>query len=96
MILHLRLVMIAIQLIILSASSETEKLIRRDQWGVEACGKPRNDVGLIVNGIEVMHGQFPWIVALNQTKIGLSYFCGGTLVSLKHVITGMEVDSNEH
>lgn len=64
------------------------QLISRDQWDVEACGRPRRDTGLIVGGSDIKHGQFPWIVAFNQTRIGFSYFCGGTLVSLIHVITG--------
>lgn len=54
----------------------------------ETCGKPALYTGLIVGGNYIRPGQFPWIVAINQTARGNSYIGGGSLVSLRHVITG--------
>lgn len=84
----LKLMLILILVNMFTKTSTSAKLIRKDQWDFEACGRPRRDSGLIVGGSNIRHGQFPWIVAFNQTRIDFSYFCGGTLVSLRHVITG--------
>lgn len=54
------------------------------------CGVPLGLRGLISGGKTFSPGRFPWMVALfyddgvNEPK----YFCGGTLVSLKHILTG--------
>lgn len=77
---------IAVLVVILIALTSPQ--LASNDKEAEACGKPRRDTGLIVGGANIRHGQFPWIVAFNQTRIGFSYFCGGTLVSLRHVITG--------
>ncbi|KAL7013240.1 hypothetical protein ACKWTF_015288 [Chironomus riparius] len=49
------------------------------------CGKPVRGVGNIVGGQHVARGNFPWVTAL-VTPSG-DYFCGGTLVSNRKVVT---------
>lgn len=45
-------------------------------------------IPLITNGQQTSRGQWPWHIALYKIDgINLSYICGGTLVSLKAVIT---------
>lgn len=41
----------------------------------------------ISGGEEADRGQWPFIAALFQAKT-LKYFCGGTLVTNKHILTG--------
>lgn len=51
------------------------------------CGKQA--VGAIVGGKNFTRGDFPWNVALmDKRKTPPEFFCGGTLVSSSHVITG--------
>lgn len=39
--------------------------------------------------LNVSHGEFPWMVALVNTKNNENnFFCAGTLVSSRHVVTG--------
>lgn len=46
--------------------------------------------GFSSRGQDITIGEFPWIVALMQTKVQpASYFCGGTLVSTTFVLSGM-------
>ena len=53
------------------------------------CGKPAKSSGFIVNGKNFKRGEFPWMVAmLNKLKKSPEFFCAGTLVSTRHVITG--------
>lgn len=54
------------------------------------CGRPESGVGLIVRGRDFNRGDFPWAVPLLRARSGetLQFFCGGTLVTLNHVITG--------
>lgn len=53
------------------------------------CGNSVEYRGLIVYGESFPRGTFPWMVALlTNKKDPLAFFCGGTLVSLKHVVTG--------
>lgn len=54
------------------------------------CGVPHRLRGNISGGRGFPRGSFPWMVALlyddsvNEPK----YFCGGSLISLKHILTG--------
>lgn len=48
-----------------------------------------NDIDVrIMFGSDTFRGEFPFLVALNYTKDS-TFFCGGTLISKKHVLTGM-------
>lgn len=58
------------------------------------CGKKTRNSGFVVFGNQFKHGDFPWIVALKYTgRNPATFFCGGTLVSLQHVITGEKKNS---
>lgn len=53
------------------------------------CGNSVQHRGFIIFGNSFQKGCYPWIVAMLTRKLGpLTFFCGGTLVSLKHVVTG--------
>lgn len=42
-----------------------------------------------MHGDQFKRGDFPWIVALLYTGFSPpSYFCGGSLISSRHVVTG--------
>lgn len=41
----------------------------------------------ILKGTETLRGQWPFIAALFEAKED-QFFCGGTLISVKHVMTG--------
>ena len=54
------------------------------------CGRADQAGGLIIGGSQVERGKWPWIVALFKTVNNDSkFFCGGTLISNKHVVTGL-------
>lgn len=72
---------------VLSSSSNRHK---RD---VRTCGSSIRNSGLVVHGTSFSRGNFPWIVALINTKDRANkFFCAGTLVSNRHVITGENRD----
>ena len=53
------------------------------------CGKPYRGTRIITRGDNFTRDDYPWNVALMyKNKTGLEFFCGGTLVSLSHVVTG--------
>lgn len=53
------------------------------------CGTAKRNSGFIVHGDQFKRGDFPWIVALLYTGFSPpSYFCGGSLISSRHVVTG--------
>ncbi|XP_075983751.1 serine protease gd-like isoform X2 [Anticarsia gemmatalis] len=57
-----------------------------DECGVVAGGNEK--VPLIYNGSPYTRGDLPWLVAIYKSKGGtLSFICGGTLISNRHVIT---------
>lgn len=41
--------------------------------------------GKIGNGVRIQRGEFPFIAALHDDNV---YFCGATLIAVKHVLTG--------
>lgn len=51
------------------------------------CGQVKVLKGLIKNGTEVKHGQWPFVAALYHL-VEKKFFCGGVLISSRHVITG--------
>ncbi|KAL7042180.1 hypothetical protein ACKWTF_001051 [Chironomus riparius] len=50
------------------------------------CGKPKMAFGTAYHGTQVKRGAYPWNVALTNSSDN-SFFCGGSLVSNKLVIT---------
>lgn len=56
------------------------------------CGQ-REGAGLrSYGGEDTTEGEWPWIVALTNRLIDEEYFCGGSLVSQKHVLSGEKID----
>lgn len=61
----------------------------RHKRDIRTCGSSSRDSGLIVHGSNFSRGDFSWIVALMNTKDGKNdFFCSGTLISSRHVVTG--------
>lgn len=55
----------------------------------EGCGSPVLSVYLIQNGETTQKDSWPWLVAIfKKTQVGLDFHCGGSLVTLSHVVTG--------
>lgn len=75
-------------LILLSCSSSEAFHVKRS--ASSSCEIPSVNRGLAIGGSEVARGSYPWMVALmflKEDKPPL-YFCGGSLISKKHVLTG--------
>lgn len=55
-----------------------------------ACGVPLLSSGLVVRGQNIKRGSYPWMVALMyvENESNSFYFCGGSLISSNHVLTG--------
>lgn len=54
---------------------------------LKKCGKVKiSHRGNIVGGQAAAKGEFPWLVAFFYK--GETYFCGGSLISHTHVVTG--------
>lgn len=51
------------------------------------CGKKDNSVGLVFGGENSTQNAWPWL-AIFQRVIDNQVFCGGSLVSVKHVVSG--------
>lgn len=66
----------------------------------EICGRRNNDAtvgGFIYGGDETNRGDWPWIVAMFLNKpSGLSFNCGGTLVSSSAVVTAAHCVITSH
>jgi secreted trypsin-like serine protease len=58
------------------------------------CGKQMFSAPLIFNGEKSQPGQWPWHVAL--LKETNNYFCGGTIISNLHVLTGIVLNKENH
>lgn len=57
----------------------------------EECGITKYSKGLIINGVEVQKGEFPFSIALlklDDDQDKNEYFCGGCLITTKHALTG--------
>lgn len=52
-----------------------------------ACGKQPVLHGAVKNGAASKQGQWPFLVALKYTQ-NMVFFCGGNLITSRHVITG--------
>lgn len=61
------------------------------QRAVENCGKKPVSVGLVFGGVYSRRHSWPWIVNF-QRVIDNQVFCGGSLVSVKHVVSGEKIE----
>ncbi len=52
------------------------------------CGTVNLFRGLVLGGNDVLRDQWPFIAALYHSR-QLKYFCGGTIISNIHVLTGI-------
>lgn len=54
------------------------------------CGRRMGSLNLLISqGQRTSPGEWPWLVALFVVKNGYEFQCGGTLLTNKHVLTGM-------
>jgi secreted trypsin-like serine protease len=53
----------------------------------QECGNVKYVSGLIYGGTYAQRGQWPWLCAIHDTTSD-EFFCGSTLISKKHVLTG--------
>lgn len=51
------------------------------------CGKNSFPSTTIIGGTETIHGQWPFVAALRYVKVD-EHFCGGTIITAQHVVTG--------
>lgn len=63
---------------------ENSSAIKHDD---EVCGQQFVLAGLIAGGNKTVRGEWPWLVALELKPDGM-FFCAGTLISEKHVLSG--------
>lgn len=56
----------------------------------ESCGQRRVLSGTIFGGSSTRRGQWPWLVAFVY-RFEEKFFCGGSLISPKHVLSGKNV-----
>lgn len=61
----------------------------------DACGETSFSPGLILGGNRTERGEFPFLCLLYNIEENL-IFCGGTLISTKHVLTGKPLISGEN
>lgn len=53
----------------------------------EGCGTRIGKFGMMFGGNQTQKGEWPWIVAF-FFQPGDRFFCGGSLISIKHVLSG--------
>lgn len=53
----------------------------------EECGQVKYSSELIYGGVYAKRGQWPWLCTLHDVESD-EFFCGSTLVSSRHVVTG--------
>lgn len=58
------------------------------------CGELLFSKGFTIRGEAITRGQWPYLVALVNVAEN-SFFCGGSLISAKHVLTGEKEDKNQ-
>lgn len=51
------------------------------------CGNVSFSTGFVIGGVEVDRGQWPFLVALYHIQLE-QFFCGGSLITTQHVLTG--------
>lgn len=57
---------------------------------VVACGQRNGSIGTIFGGAETQKGEWPWLVPFYHRPTN-NFFCAGTLISEKHVLSGKEL-----
>lgn len=60
---------------------------------VRSCGKVKFASGMVIGGSKIRRGQWPFLVALHHLE-DKTFFCGGSLISTRHVLTGENYTSN--
>lgn len=62
----------------------------------DGCPKTFSARGLVMGGIKAKAGEWPFMAALQYREPlgGKKFFCGGSLVTSKHVLTGEQINSN--
>lgn len=70
-----------------SLSKADKVRVKRD---APSCAFPEVRKGFVINGTQFERGSYPWMVALMYKKDFQppKYFCGGSLISSTHVVTG--------
>lgn len=66
--------------------------VNQDQNNINDCGRTSymNKINpLISRGEETSPGEWPWLVAIFYARIKFDFQCAGSLITNKHVITGM-------
>lgn len=53
----------------------------------QECGTVKFSSGLIYGGNYTKKDQYPWLCSLHDTESD-EFFCGATLVSARHILTG--------
>lgn len=65
-----------------------EKILARPAIIEDVCGMVATPNVLVMGGNEVSRGEFPWLVIIYiRTSTQLSYLCGGSLITSRHVLT---------
>lgn len=59
---------------------------RIKRYTQDQCGQPLNPAGLVGNGMISKRDAWPYLVALLDSAKG-KFFCGGSLISLSHILT---------
>ena len=63
---------------------------------VRVCGRPAKSLIPTIPNKVLFYDESPWMVALlNKLKIPAEFFCSGTLISTRHVITGKKQMQNQ-
>lgn len=78
--------LVLISLVAINQTSAKKSLFKR----INTCGSPNLAKSLVINGSEFSRGDYPWMVVLMKIEYlkPLTYRCGGTLISLEHILTG--------
>lgn len=91
---QLRNVVIVICLLVVSFATLTES--SRTRRNAVTCGVAKASTGLIVRGINIRRGEFPWLVAIMDKRTRPPKFlCAGTLISPAFVVSGSSLKLNQ-
>lgn len=56
------------------------------------CGYPKIGRATVLGGEKFSRGDLPWMVPLfDKTFEPLKYFCGGTIISTRHILSGLSI-----
>lgn len=76
-----------VQCLVIFLISEVTAIPNRHKRDAETCGSSVRHSGFVTYGASLSRGDLPWKVALMYIE-NKEFFCAGTLVSKRHVITG--------